>query len=92
MIDDLRISEVRIRMAHAAEGSVAWASCVVNGCLALRNIAIRRRPGDGRMVLVYPATRSRSGVKYFHFRPLDAAAKEALDRAILGGLKDMTGQ
>jgi DNA-binding cell septation regulator SpoVG len=87
---ELRVSEVRIRMAdRAGDGLVAWASCVVNGCLFLNNIAIRRG-GDGEIVLTYPSTRSRRDVKYFYFRPINADAKEALDRAILGGLQELT--
>lgn len=85
----LRISEVRIRMADSAEnGLIAWASCVVNGCLYLNNIAVRRGQ-EGELVLTYPAKRSRRDVKYFFFRPINADAKEALDRAILGGLQEL---
>ena len=87
----LEITEVRIRMADGAEsGPVAWASCVVNRCLFLNNIAIRRGQ-DGELTLTYPAKRSRRDVKYFFFRPINAEAKEALDRAILGGLKEPIG-
>ncbi|MCC6311597.1 MAG: septation protein SpoVG family protein [Trueperaceae bacterium] len=89
MKPELRVSEVRIRMADRAEkGLVAWASCVLNDGLFLNNIAIRRG-GDGELVLTYPASRSRRDVKYFYFRPINAAAKAALDRAILGALQDL---
>lgn len=89
---ELRVGEVRIRMAdRAGDGLIAWASCVINGCLFLNNIAIRRG-ADGELLLTFPAKRSRRDVKYFYFRPINAEAKEALDRAILGGLQDLVDE
>lgn len=86
---DLEITEVRIRMAEeTADGQIAWASCVVNGSLFLNNIAIRRC-AEGELVLTFPAKRSRRDMKYFYFRPINAGAKEALDRAILKRLQDL---
>ena len=80
---DLHISEVRVRVADGRVGElIGWASCVVNDCLYLNNIRIRR-VGEGEIVLTYPATRSLRGAKHFFFRPINAAAKEVLDRAIL---------
>ena len=91
MSPTIHVDEVQIRVAKRGEqGVFAWASCVVNGALYLNNIAIRRDPGGG-LLLTYPATRSRSDAKHFHFRPINAEAKEAFDEAILGRLHEMLG-
>lgn len=100
---DLRVSEVKIRLVPACaapgaagrdeseNGLVGWASCVVNECLFLNNIAIRRGL-SGEIVLTFPAKKSRRDVKYFYFKPITRDAKAAIDHAILGAMRELTGR
>lgn len=86
------ISEVRIRKADEADkGLVAWASCVLNNALYINNIAIRK-DRDGQLFLTFPAKKSRKGIKYFYFRPINSATKELLDNAIIQELKDLLSE
>ena len=86
MLEDIQITEVKIRLAQEdADNLVGWASCVVNGSLFLNNIRILKRD-DGGTALSYPATKSRSGAKHFFFNPINRETKQALDEAILGKL------
>ena len=91
MSENITIDEVRVRIAHHGErDTVAWADCVVNDAIALSNICIRR-DANGGLTLRYPASRSRRGNEHFYFRPISAAAKATLDRAILGRLGELAG-
>ena len=82
-----KVSEVKIRLADRSEdGVIGWASCVVNGSLFLNNIAIRHSK-DGRVILTFPAMRSKGDSKYFFFNPISHEAARILDEAIIDKLK-----
>jgi len=82
----LDIGEVKIRLVdETPDGLLGWASCVLNGCVFLNNIAIRRAT-TGEIHLTYPHTRSRSEQRYFLFNPITQEASQAFERAILGRL------
>lgn len=84
------VSEVRIRMAETDDdGLIAWASCVINSCLYVNNIAIRKSQ-EGEIFLTFPAKKSKKGVKYFYLRPINREAKAILDAAILGEFKGLS--
>lgn len=82
----LGISEVRLRFPPDQSGPVvAYASCLINGCLALNDIRIERGRQSG-LVIVYPSRASTSGKRHFTFNPVTRDAGEILRRALLGGL------
>ena len=84
-----KISEIRVRLLDGEkEGLLGFASCVLNGSYFLNNIAIRRGQ-DGRLFLSYPAMRSNQSVPHFHWNPISREGSEALEKAILGRLKEM---
>lgn len=78
----INISEVKIRLLdEPKEGLIGWASCVVNGALFLNNIAIRCSR-EGKLVLSFPAKRSKRDTKYFYFNPISHEAMQILKKAI----------
>jgi DNA-binding cell septation regulator SpoVG len=82
----LRISEVRLRFPPDQSGPVvAYASCLINGCLALNDIRIERGREHG-LVVVYPSKPSASGKRHSTFNPVTRDAGETLRQALLGGL------
>ncbi len=82
----LRISEVRFRFPPDQSGPlVAYASCLINGCLALNDIRIERGREHG-LVVVYPSKPSASGKRHSTFNPVTREAGETLREALLGGL------
>ena len=86
-MEKIKVSEVRVRLMDRSEdGLIGWASCVVNDSIYLNNIAIRLGK-DSRVVLTYPATKSRGDSRYFHFNPISQEAAQVLEAAILDKLK-----
>jgi len=82
----LRISEVRLRFPPDQSGPVvAYASCLINGCLALNDIRIERGRQSG-LVLVYPSKPSATGRRHSTFNPVTREASEALREALVGAL------
>ena len=86
-----RISEVRLRFPPDQSGPiVAYASCLINGSLALNDIRIERGR-QGGLVIVYPSKPSSSGKRHSTFNPVTREAGEALRQALLGGLAGLLG-
>lgn len=86
-MEKIKVSEVKVRLMDRNEdGLIGWASCVVNDSIYLNNIAIRLGK-DGRVVLTYPAKKSKSDSRYFHFNPISQEAARVLEAAILDRLK-----
>ena len=85
--ESLKVSEVKIRLVDQSEdGLIGWASCVVNGSLFLNNIAIRKSR-EGKVILTFPAMRSKGDSKYFFFNPISHEAARVLEEAIIDKLK-----
>ncbi len=77
------VSEVDARLSRNPErGPVGWASCVLNGCVLLTNIAVLRGH-DGALYTQFPAKRSNIGRTYYYFCPITREAKKLIDDAIL---------
>ncbi len=82
----LRISEVRLRLPPDPSGPiVAYASCLIEGCLVLNDIRIERGR-QGGLVVVYPSRPSSTGKRHSTFHPVTREAGEALRRALLAGM------
>ena len=85
--ESLKVSEVKIRLVDSNEdGLIGWASCVVNGSLYLNNIAIRKSR-EGKVILTFPAKKSKGDSKYFFFNPISHDAARILEEAIIDKLK-----
>ena len=88
----LRIDEVKLRFPRDQSGTVvAYASCLINGCLALNDIKIEHGRHGG-LVIVYPSKTSSTGKRHHTFNPVTREAGEALRHALLGGLVGLLGQ
>jgi DNA-binding cell septation regulator SpoVG len=87
----LRISEVRLRLPPDPSGPVvAYASCLINGSLALNDIRIERGR-QGGLVIVYPSKPSSTGKRHSTFNPVTREASETIRQALLGGLSSLLG-
>jgi DNA-binding cell septation regulator SpoVG len=64
---------------------VAYAACLIDGCLALNDIRIERGRLGG-LVIVYPSKASASGKRHSLFYPVTREAGDALRRALLAGV------
>ena len=84
---DLKVSEVRVRLAKDPKKTlIGWASCVINDCLYLNNIAIRRL-NDNRLVISFPIRKQpETNKEYFYFKALTYEAAMVLQTAIVGEL------
>lgn len=82
----LRITEVRLRFPPDQAGSVvAYASCLINGFLALNDIRIEHGRSGG-LVVVYPSRPSSTGKRHHTFYPVTREAGEAFRVALLAGV------
>lgn len=80
----LSVSEIQIIPIQPKNGLVAFASAVINGHLAIGNVAIYTSPGspDG-FRLVYPTKISTTGKQLNCFRPITKESGDALHKAII---------
>jgi DNA-binding cell septation regulator SpoVG len=84
---DPTISCVQIRPTCGGKnGLVAWVSCVLDGRMALNNIALRRDAG-GDLYLTYPRRRSSSGTCYPYFCPVSESARLEIESEILASVE-----
>jgi DNA-binding cell septation regulator SpoVG len=82
----LRVTEVRLRFPPDPSGPiVAYASCLINGYLALNDIRIERGRESG-LVVVYPSRPSSTGKRHSTFYPVTREAAETIKQALLGSL------
>ena len=86
---DVKITEVKIRLADEPEGGlIGWASCVLNGTLLLDSIAIRRSE-TGEIILTFPKSKSKSGAQYPYYRPITRAAYEKIREAVISRIAQL---
>lgn len=75
---------VRASDAEVRSGLLGWIS------VELRNVVLDgitlRRTADGRFALSFPARTDRGGRRHSYIRPVDDAARKAIEREILGQL------
>ena len=84
----LRISDVHFTSAHAddrGQGLLGFLSCVVDGQLKLDGITLRQTR-DGRLTLAFPERRDSAGRRHPYVRPVDDAARAAIEHEILQAL------
>ena len=88
MISSPHISHLRYTPATTADerkGLLGFVSCHY-GALVLDGIALRRS-ADGRLLLAWPGRRDTHGKQHHSVRPVDDAARVALESAVFAELK-----
>lgn len=75
----VKAGEAEIRTGLLGFLSVTYGNLLLDGiCL--------RRTSDGRFALSFPARTDRAGRRHSYIRPIDDAARQAIEREILGQL------
>ncbi len=87
----ITFTDIKLRFVEdGRDGLVAWASCVLNGTVALNNIGVRHGQ-DGRLFLTYPNKLVASGARLPLFHPISSQAAALLEAAILGKVRELLG-
>jgi hypothetical protein len=84
----IALSDVRYvpaASADAARGLLGFVSLTVDGTLRLDGIALRRRL-SGELALSFPTRTDRAGKKHAYIRPVDDAARRAIEADVIGAL------
>jgi len=76
------ISEINIRFETGrSDGIIAWASMVLNRCLFIGDIAVRK-DGTGQVAITFPARKKDERCMYFYHKPINGACHEEIRQAI----------
>ena len=84
----IQVSDVRFIVAPTGfqrTGLIGWIRCVVNGCLQIDGLSLRRT-ADGRTVVSFPARRDATGQQHFYVQPLGDEARRDIEFQILKAL------
>ena len=84
----LIVSDVRYTpasTADAARGLLGFVTCTLNGALRLDGLTLRRSLA-GDLVLSYPTRKDRAGKLHAYYRPVDAAARLAIEAQVFAAL------
>jgi DNA-binding cell septation regulator SpoVG len=84
----VRVAEVRVHLIKPQGGLIAFASLVVNGDLYLSGIGIHRKLDGRGFRLTYPNRKS-SQQSFDIFHPINRAAGQAIEDAVLNELKNV---
>jgi DNA-binding cell septation regulator SpoVG len=87
----MHVTEVDISFVKPQGGLIAFASTVVDDQLYLSGIAIHRKLDGSGHRLTYP-TRKVGTAQFSLFHPIRRPAGQAIERAILDKLKDVTSK
>ncbi len=79
----LRVDEVEIYPVRPRGGLVAFASCVINGCLYLGNIGVHTRPDGSGYRLVFPMKVLPNGKEIQCVHPVTREAGDLILQAIV---------
>ena len=79
----LTVEEVEVYPVRPRGGLVAFASCVVNGCLYLGNIGIHTRPDGSGYRLVFPVKTLPNGKQIQCVHPVTREAGKLLLKVII---------
>lgn len=86
----MTISEINITPVRPRNGLVAFASCVINGCLYCGSIGVHVQP-NGRFRLVYPS-RKVGGWEMGVFHPINRCAGKIIEAAITAKCDELFGE
>ena len=82
------VTDIRFAPANAAlqsRGLLGWVICSY-GDLELRCLQVRRT-AEGKCAIAFPHQRDAHGTKHPVVRPLDQAARDAIEAQVLGELR-----
>jgi len=88
----LPITDVRFTPAGAGEvssGLLGYLSLTMGDVLRLDGVVLRRTAA-GRLALAFPARTARDGTRHPYMRPVDDAARVAIEAQVLGALSHGT--
>ena len=79
------ISEINARFEPSRpDGIIAWVSLVLNRCLFLGGIAVRKE--NGKITITFPARKRDDQSMYFYYKPINARCHEEIRGAIVKAL------
>jgi DNA-binding cell septation regulator SpoVG len=79
------ITEINARFEpNRPDGIIAWVSLVLNGCLFLGGIAVRKE--NGRIAITFPARKRDAQSMYFYHKPINAQCHEEIRKSIVKAL------
>ncbi len=79
------ISEINARFEpNRQDGIIAWVSLVLNRCLFLGGIAVRKE--NGKITITFPARKRDDQSMYFYYKPINARCHEEIRDAIVRAL------
>lgn len=81
----VRASDAEVRTGLLGFISVEFGNLILDGI-------VLRRTADGRFTLSFPARTDRAGRRHAYVRPTDDAARQAIEREILGQLRQHPDQ
>ncbi len=73
------------------KGLVAWASFELPGGIRADGVTIRRRLEDGTLGISFPGHWDRAGIRHAYLKPVDEAARRALEKQILAAFAKTEG-
>lgn len=69
-----------------ADGLLGWAEVVLNDAILITNVQVRRAR-DGHQFLAFPTRTDRWGRRHHMVRPLDDAARVAIESQVFAALR-----
>lgn len=87
----MQVTEVDIAFVKPKDGLIAFASVVLDDQIYLSGIAIHRKLVGSGYRLTYP-TRKVGGTQFNMFHPIRRPVGLAIEKAILGKLKDVVSR
>jgi DNA-binding cell septation regulator SpoVG len=83
-----RISNLRFTRAHTGGGLLGWVSFQLEPGLLVDGVGLRRSL-RGELVFSWPARKDNAGRVHHLVRPLDSAAREAVEGQLLDELRPL---
>jgi len=86
--DNIKLESIRFTAAGLHEsksGLLGWVSCLLNGSIILDGLCIRRAI-NGHLYLNFPARIDAKGSRHFYVKPIDQAARNAIERQVFDAL------
>ena len=74
-----------------ARGLLGWVTCDLGEALRLDGITVRKTL-DGRLTLSFPAREDGRGQRHAYMRPIDSAARMAIEESVLAALPANLGE
>lgn len=86
MTDFGRITDVQVKRARTGGGLIAWVSFIVDGCLRVDGVAVRRTL-RGELILTWPSRKDSRGRLHPHVHPVSDILRIRLDAELMGHVR-----